>query len=113
MASGNNSVNRHKGNFYITDRLTPTEVATDIWVAPRHCILRNVREVHSVVGGASAAIRPRKITGTSAPGAVASATVVELTTSIDLTTTINTVVTPTLVSTQSARHWRPPREKRQ
>jgi hypothetical protein len=55
-----------------------------------------------VVGGAACAVRPRKITDTSAPGAVASGTVKEITTAaFDCTATINTVVTGTLSATAS------------
>ena len=56
-----------------------------------------INEVHSVVGGASAAARVRKTTGTAAPGASAGATVLELhTANFDLTATANTVQTGTL-----------------
>jgi hypothetical protein len=80
--------------------LLASAVDTDIWVAPQAAIVVGFRESHSVVGGASAAVRPRKITDTSAPGAVASGTVKELTTAnIDLTATINTVVSPALSAT--------------
>lgn len=59
-----------------------------------------IRAVWSVVGGAAAAVKFRKITDTSAPGAAASATVVELATAaFDLTTTINTLNTATLSAT--------------
>lgn len=82
--------------------------SVDQWafVAQRACKLVGVKEIHSVVGGASAAVRPRKITAaaTDAPGAVASATVLELTTAnIDLTAAINVTQTPTLTATIADR----------
>lgn len=108
MANNNTSVNRHVNNFYVNRAMTASSVDEDVWLCTRHCRLVNIREAHSVVGGASAAVRPRKITGTSAPGAAASTTVLELTTAvIDLTATINTVQTPTLSSTMSVRRFKP------
>ena len=84
----------------ITSELLAASVAKWIFIADRAYQVTAVREVHSVVGGASAAVRPRKITDTSAPGAAAGATVKELTTAaIDLTATINTVVSPALSAT--------------
>lgn len=80
--------------------LLASSVDTDIWVAPSAAIVTAVRESHSVVGGAAAAVRPRKITDTSAPGAVAGATVKEITTAaLDLTASINTQRSGTLVAT--------------
>jgi len=61
-----------------------------------------IEEIHSVVGGSGAVVRPRKVTaaGTDAPGAAAGATVKELTAAdIDLTTTIDTAQTPALSAT--------------
>lgn len=107
MANQNNSVNRHKENFFVTSELMATEVSRDVWTCTRHCILRNVREIHSVVGGASAAVRSRKITDTSAPGAVAGATVLEVAASIDLTATINTVINPALTASNSTLRFKP------
>ncbi len=84
----------------ITSELLAASVAKWIFIADRAYQVTAVREVHSVAGGASAAVRPRKITDTSAPGAAAGATVKELTTAaIDLTATINTVVSPALSAT--------------
>jgi hypothetical protein len=71
--------------------LLAASVDTDIAVATQPFIVLDVRETHSVVGGASAAVRPRKITDTSAPGAAASGTVKEITTAaLDLTLSVNT-----------------------
>jgi hypothetical protein len=79
-----------------------TMVDAHMWIAPRACKVVSVKEIHSVVGGASAAVRPRKITDTSAPGAVASATVKEITTAAaDLTAIINTTQTLSLSATAS------------
>lgn len=73
-----------------------------VFVADRAYEVVAVREIHSVAGGASAAVRPRKVTaaGTDAPGATAGATVKELTAAaIDLTATANTAQSPALVGT--------------
>lgn len=88
------------GSIVVTAPLLASSVDTDIWRAPQAAIVLSVTESHSVVGGASAAVRPRKITDTSAPGAAAGATVKEITAAaIDLTTTVNTVQTPALSAT--------------
>lgn len=90
--------------FEIVVDLLAASVDQWAFIAQRACKLVGVKEIHSVVGGASAAVRPRKITDASAPGAAASATVLELTTaSIDLTATINTTQTPTLTATIADR----------
>jgi hypothetical protein len=73
------------GKIVATDLHRPfyefgTEVDTHMWIAPRAGKVVSIKEIHSVVGGAACAVRPRKITDTSAPGAVASATVKEITT---------------------------------
>lgn len=67
---------------------------------PYKVVLLN--EAHSVVGGAAAAVKFRKITDTSAPNASAGATVKELqTAAFDLTAVINTTQTAALSSTPS------------
>lgn len=79
-----------------------TMVDTHIWIAPRAGKIVSIKEIHSVVGGAACAVRPRKITDTSAPGAVASGTVKEITTAaFDGTAVINTTQTGTLSATAS------------
>jgi hypothetical protein len=79
-----------------------TEVDTHMWIAPRAGKVVSIKEIHSVVGGAACAVRPRKITDTSAPGAVASATVKEITTAaFDCTAAINTTQTLSLSATAS------------
>lgn len=89
-------------SIIITRHINASSVDEHIFVAPFACRVVSVREIHSVVGGASAAVRPRKITDTSAPGAAASTTVKEITTAaFDLTATINTTQQATLVSQAS------------
>lgn len=79
-----------------------TEVDAHMWIAPRAGKVVSIKEIHSVVGGAACAVRPRKITDTSAPGAVASGTVKEITTaSFDCTAVINTTQTGALSATAS------------
>jgi hypothetical protein len=88
------------GGFAVTSELLAASVDKWAFVATRPCKLVGIREIHSVVGGASAAVRPRKITDTSAPGASAGATVKELTqAAFDCTLTINTTQTGTLSAT--------------
>jgi hypothetical protein len=72
-----------------------------VGILPRKCKLLEVAEVHSVVGGSGASVRPRKITADAkAPGATAGTGVTELTTAaIDLTATANTVQNPALSAT--------------
>jgi hypothetical protein len=80
--------------------LTGTMVDQHVFVADRAYKVSAINEIHSVVGGAGANVRPRKITDTSAPGAVAGATVKELTTAVfDLTAVINTTQTGVLSAT--------------
>lgn len=87
-----------------------TAVDRDVWVCPalfQAFRLIRVVEIHSVVGGASAALRPRKITDTSAPGAAASSTVIELAAALDLTASANTARTLTLTATDAQRIFLP------
>jgi len=100
-------VQRKVGNFFVTADLLAASVDQVIWIAPTYCRLVSVKEIHSVVGGASAAVRPRKVSGTSAPGAAASATVVELSAAADLTATINTLQTLTITAGSAARRFKP------
>jgi hypothetical protein len=86
-------------DIILTVLIDANSVDRQIFVAPYACRVVSVREIHSVVGGAAAAVRPRKITDTAAPGAAAGATVKELTTAgIDLTATINTTQVATLTT---------------
>lgn len=92
--------------FPVTMSLTASAVDTHAFVASSPCQVVAVEEIHSVVGGASAAVRPRKITDTSAPGAAASGTVKELTTAaFDLTAAVNTRVAGTLVASEADRRF--------
>lgn len=87
-------------HLYINIPLAAASVDNWAFVSPRTLQIISIREIHSVVGGGSAAVRPRKVTDTSAPGAAASSTVKELTTAaFDLTTVINTTVVATLSAT--------------
>ena len=95
---------RKSNYFTVQVQMIATAVDIYAWYAPRRCKLMGIKEVHSVVGGASAAVRPRKITAdATAPGAAAGATVLELSAAIDLTTTANTEQTPA-VTTTGDRH---------
>jgi hypothetical protein len=98
-AAQGSSHDRKRKTFQVEYQVVPSFANKDIWVATRPCKLLSVREVHSVVSGSGGTLRPRKITDTTAPGAAASATCIELTAAISLETTINTVQTPTLVTT--------------
>lgn len=88
-------------DLIITSELLAASVDKWVFTADRAYQVVAVREIHSVVGSTSAAVRPRKVTDTSAPGASAGATVKELCASMDLTATINTVVSPALSATAS------------
>lgn len=88
--------------FTVPIILDATEVDRWAWIAHRPCQVKSIKELHSVVGGASAVLRPRKVlaAATDAPGATAGTNVRELTTAdFDLTTAIDTTVTGTLVAT--------------
>jgi hypothetical protein len=81
-------------------RMDANSVDQHVWFAHRKCKLLGIKEIHSVAGGAAAAVRPRKITAdATAPGAAAGATVLELSAAIDLTTTANTAQTPAVTTT--------------
>lgn len=84
--------------FAVPSHLLAANVDRFVFIASQRCQLIAVEEMHSVVGGASAAVRPRKITANAvAPGASAGATCIELTAAFDLTATANTRVSGTLV----------------
>lgn len=88
----------------VSAELLAASVDNWIWIADRAYQVTGVRSVHSVAGGASAAVRPRKVlsAATDAPGAAAGANVKELTTAnIDLTAATNTAVNATLSATVS------------
>ncbi len=100
-----NGLKQNDGTVYraLADRLiitVPVAAATvDSWVlvADRPYTVKSVSEIHSVVS-TSGTGRIRKITaaGTDAPGAAASATVVEISASIDLASAINVSITSVL-----------------
>ena len=103
LAQADGTQYRHLSDrLILTVPLTASAVDVDVFQADRAYKVVAIRESHSVVGGAAAAVRPRKITDTSAPGAAAGANVKELTTAnVDLTAAINTVVSPALSATAS------------
>lgn len=84
----------------ITSELLAASVDKWVYVADGAYQVVLVEEIHSVVGGASAAVRPRKILAATvaAPGAAVAAGITELSAAIDLTTTVNTTQTATLVA---------------
>jgi hypothetical protein len=97
-----NAVATDGARTVVTSELLAASVDKWVFVADRAYKVMGINEVHSVVGGSSAAVRPRKVTaaGTDAPGAAAGTTVKELTTAnIDLTATINVVQAPALAAT--------------
>lgn len=86
----------------VTTDLMAASVDKWIFVADRAYQVMGFGEVHSVIGGASAVVTPRKVTaaGTAAPGDAAGATVKELTAAaIGLETTINVSQAPALSAT--------------
>ncbi|MBN9393442.1 MAG: hypothetical protein J0I20_35755 [Chloroflexi bacterium] len=94
------AVAKDAGRVVVTSELLAASVDKWVFIADKAYKVTAVNEIHSVVGGSSAAVRPRKITDTSAPGASAGANVKELTTAAaDLTATINTTQALTLSAT--------------
>lgn len=87
--------------FDLTFDVVAASVNKWVFVADRAYTVTAIKEVHSVVGGSAALVKIRRVTAaaTDAPGAAASATVIEyVTAGIDLTTTINVAQTATLVT---------------
>jgi hypothetical protein len=87
------------GSIIVTRAINANSVDEHVYVAPFACRVVSIREIHSVAGGSAAAVRTRKITDTSAPGASAGATVKELSAAFDLTVTANTTQVATLTGT--------------
>lgn len=88
--------------FVITSELIAASVDKWVFVADRACRVSSVREIHSVIGGTGATVRPRKIAAATvaAPGAAVAAGIVELTTAaIGLETAVNVSQTGTLSAT--------------
>jgi hypothetical protein len=84
----------------ISTELLAASVDKWVFIADRAYEVVQIEEIHSVVGGSSAAVKFRKVTDVSAPGAAAGATVKELATAgFDLTATANTTLTATLSAT--------------
>jgi hypothetical protein len=84
----------------ISTELLAASVDKWVFIADRAYEVTGISEIHSVVGGASAAVKFRKVTDATAPGAAAGATVKELATAaFDLTATINTTQDATLSAT--------------
>lgn len=86
----------------ITTELLAASVDKWVFVADKAYQVMLVEEIHSVVGGGSAAVRPRKILAatTAAPGAAVAAGITEITAAaIDLTATVNVTQTPALTAT--------------
>ena len=94
------------GMIAVTDDLMAASVDEWMFVADRAYRVMGFREIHSVVGGSSAAVSPRKILAATvaAPGASVAAGITELTTAaIDLTAAVNVAQTPTLTATDADR----------
>lgn len=79
----------------VTVPIVAASVDTHVFIADDAYQVVSINEVHSVVGGSSAALSVKKCTGTTAP---ASGTALHAT-GIDLTATVNTNIVPTLVAT--------------
>jgi hypothetical protein len=87
-----------------------TAVDRAVWACPSRSVsykLVGYTAVWGTAGGSSAAVRPRKCTGTSASGAAAGATVIEQSAAVDLTATADTVTTPALTATDAGRTFLP------
>lgn len=78
-------------------------VDIDIMVMPVAGYIEDVRYSYNTAGAASSTARLRKILDTSAPGAAASATVIELTNTMALDATANTARQATFSATQAQR----------
>ncbi|HSE46803.1 MAG TPA: hypothetical protein VLA89_15900 [Gemmatimonadales bacterium] len=109
MANFNTPTGR--GNsFTVVSSAPSASEAVDkwVWIAPRKCKLIGMKSLWATAGGASAVVRPRKLTTGSgdAPGAAAAADIIEMTAAdIDLTATANTVVETNIVETSHANYF--------
>lgn len=85
----------------VNSELLAASVDKWVFIADRAYTVKSIKEIHSVAGGAAAAVAVRKVTAdASAPGAGAGANVKELLTAgFDLTATANTLATGTLTAT--------------
>lgn len=85
---------RQATEVVLTVPIDAGSVDAPVFVANRNYRVVSITEIHSVVGGASAALRVRKATGTTAP---ASGTALHGS-NFDLTATINTTQTATVAA---------------
>lgn len=87
--------------FTVSRQLLAADVDQAMFICPvgRTCRVLSISEIHSVVGGASAAVQPRRGRATETPAAGDLLT----TATIDLTATVNTIITPTLTATDADR----------
>lgn len=107
------SVSRKGPKYYIDHKCSVAVASTtadqDLFIATSAVQIVSVR-FSFVTGSTSGTLALRKITDTSAPGAAAGATVLELlTTALDLSTAVvaNTVTSGVLTSTISKRIFKP------
>lgn len=86
--------------FFVNINLLAAADAVDrsFFVAPRACQVLSITENHATAGGTSAAVTPKKCTGTQAASAGTALTAA----AIDLTTTAETPQTPALSATAAA-----------
>lgn len=84
--------------FFATYMFTGSPAATDqvFWVAPRACIVKSIKQVHSAAAGGTSTLTVIKDTSTDAPAA---GTSLHGSGSFNLNGTPNTVQTATLSST--------------
>lgn len=77
---------RQASEVVLTAQISASSVDAPIFVANRNYKVVSIEEIHSVVGGTSAALRVRKASGTTAP----SAGTALHSANFDLTATVNT-----------------------
>lgn len=81
-------------NVVLAIPIAAASVDVPVFIADRQYKVSSIKEIHSVVGGTSAAVKVRKCAGTTAP---ASGTELHAT-AFDLTATVNTLQTATVVA---------------
>lgn len=98
-------ISRNRENRVVTFNATVAADAVDrnVFVAPDHYIVEEIKAVWTTAGTSSAAVKVKKCTGTTAP---ASGTELH-STAIDLTGTAQTVATPTLTAAAADRRLKP------
>lgn len=87
-------LHRQASEVVLTVPISAASVDVPVFIANRRYRVVSIEEIHSVVGGASAAVRVRKASGTTAP---ASGTALHAA-DIDLTATVNTTVSPAVTA---------------